>query len=82
MVRVKLEMNRSAFDSMAPSLSVIEQDLKAGAGRLGRDKGEWNPHSTPGLRTTQVALPNASFMNVGVAEANGVVTVFIMRHET
>jgi hypothetical protein len=56
MVRVKLEMNRSAFDSMAPSIPVIDQELRAGARRLGRDTGEWNPPSTPGIRATQIAF--------------------------
>lgn len=82
MLRVKLEMTRSAFDKLAATVPIVEQDLRPGAGRLGRDKGDWNPHSTPGVRSTQLALPDSNFMNVGVAEANGLVTVFIMRHGT
>jgi hypothetical protein len=82
MLRVKLEMTRSTFDKLAASMPIVEQDLRPGAGRLGRDKGEWNPHSTPGIRSTQLSLPDANFMNVGVAEANGLITVFIMRHGT
>lgn len=82
MIRVKLEMTRSAFEQLAASVPIVEQDLRPGAGRLGRDKGEWNPHSTPSIRSTQLALPDANFMNVGVAEANGLVTVFITRHGT
>ena len=82
MIRVKLEMSRSTFNALAQEIPLLEQDLRPGAGRLGRDKGDWNPHSVPGIRSTQLSLPDARFMNVGVAEMNDVVTVFIMCHET
>ena len=81
-IRVKLEMSKLDFDTMAASVPIVDGDLRSGPGRLGRDKGEWNPRTTVGLRSTQLALPDASFMNVGVAETAGVLTVFVMRHGT
>jgi hypothetical protein len=83
MVRAKLQMSEAAFEQLEPSLPVRADAMTRGAGRLGTDKGEWNPHATPGLRSGQAPLPGSRYMNVGVARGDGgQVTVFIMSHGT
>lgn len=82
MLRAKLQMSRSDFESIAPRLPVTLDSMSQGAGRLGADTGAWDPHKTGGIRSGQAALGGARFINVGVAEHGDLVTLFVMEHGT
>ena len=50
---------------------------------LGPSDGDWRPADQPGIQGTQVSLPNARYLNVGVAPATeGRVRVYLFWFET
>lgn len=78
-VRAKLLLSPTAVDQ----LPVSADQLSRGAGRLGVDRGFWNPNTTPGIHSGQVPLSNGRFLNVGVADGQGdEKIVFLVNHGT
>lgn len=82
MLRAKIEIPRSSFNGVAPSLPVQLNAMRRGPGRLGADHGSWNPRSEQDLRTGQVGRPGGRFLNLGFVESNDHVTLFVMEHGT
>lgn len=82
MLRVKVEMSRASFTEVAQHLPVPATRMTRGAGRLSADKGEWNPRATPGVKSGQIARAEGRYLNIGVAESNDRVTLFVMEHGT
>ncbi|MET0387541.1 MAG: hypothetical protein ABW321_16340 [Polyangiales bacterium] len=86
MVRAKLHMSRELYAQVAQQLQVEENSFEPGSGGLGGDdEGAWNPDHTPGLRSTQTAIPigNFRYMNLSIAtDLSGDVTLFVMTHGT
>lgn len=82
MQRVRLDLSKSDYADIAARLPVSADAMSPGAGRLGADRGRWDPHATKGIRSGQSALAGGRFVNVGVAEHGDRVTLFIMEHGT
>lgn len=82
MLRAKIEMPRSSFDAVAQRLPVPLDGMSSGPGRLSADKGLWNPRSTPHIKSGQVARPGGRFVNIGVAQSDERVTLFVVEHGT
>lgn len=82
MLRAKIELSASSFDALAQTLPMSLDAMTPGPGRLGSDKGLWNPRATPGIKAGQIARPGGRYLNIGVAADNGRVALFMMEHGT
>jgi hypothetical protein len=82
MLRAKIEMPRSSFDALAHRLPVPLHQMNSGPGRLSADKGLWNPRSTQHIKSGQAARPGGRFVNIGVAQSDQRVTLFVVDHGT
>ena len=82
-VRAKLEMPRAVFEANAKSLPLEPSKLRPGVGRLGTDRGFWNPGHYQDIRSGSAMREGARAFHLGIASRpDDTVVVFIVSHGT
>jgi len=83
MVRAKLEVPKTDFEEAGNRWPIDLEKLRPGVGRLGVDRGFWNPSQYQELRSASAIVEGARGLHVGVASSGeGPVIVFVINHGT